>query len=199
LIRPKLLLFPASLRAASHQRRLADHFAQALCETCEIDVLAAGEADLPIFNQDLEAEPGVLERAAAAHRRFAAAEGLVVATPEYNGHVSAYLKNTVDWVSRLPRIDPAAADAFRGKPVLLASASTGWSGGLLGLRDARTLFAYLGCLVSAEQICVSDADHWAAQESFVFEPAFAGYIDRVLEGFVGLVRAQTAHAALAAS
>lgn len=145
-----------------------------------------------MFNQDLEAQPGVLDSVAAVHRRIAAAQGLIVVSPEYNGHVPAYLKNTVDWVSRLPRTDAGCRDAFRGLPVLLASASTGWSGGLLGLQDARTIFSYLGCLVSPQQICVSDADHWAASGRFLFEPAFAGYVAGVLSDFVGLVRSQAA-------
>jgi NAD(P)H-dependent FMN reductase len=194
LVRPRILLFPASLRRGSHQRRLADPFAEALSETCEIDLLAAGEADLPIFNLDLETE--LLDKVVAVHARFAAAQGLIVVSPEYNGHVPAYLKNTVDWVSRAPRIESACADAFRGKPALLASASTGWSGGLLGLQDARTIFSYLGCLVSPEQICVSDADHWGASGAFLFEPAFAAWIAQVLAGFVALVRSQAAPAAL---
>jgi chromate reductase len=103
--------------------------------------------------------------------------------------VSPYLKNTVDWVSRLARIDAryAADSPFRGKPLLLASASTGWTGGILGLQDARTIFSYLGCLVSAEQICVSDADRWAAEGQFRFETAFAEYIERALATFLSLV------------
>src|ERR1700680_1031832 len=68
----------------------------------------------------------------------------------------------------------------RDKPLLLASASTGWTGGILGLQDARTIFSYRGCLVSAEQICVADANRWAAEGQFRFETAFAEYIEGVL-------------------
>ena len=125
----------------------------------------------------------------AVHARFRAADGIIVASPEYNGHVSPYLKNTVDLGVADERIDARYVDAspFRGKPLLLASASTGWSGGVLGLRDARSLFAYLGCLVSADQICVSDAAQWAADGGFRFDPGFAAYIDHALADFVALV------------
>lgn len=188
LPRPRVLLFPASLRRDSHQRRLAAHFAARLAGACDIDMLAAGEVDLPLFNQDLESVPAVLEEVEGLHRRFQAADGLIVVSPEYNGHVSPYLKNTVDWVSRLPRIDPryAAANPFRGKPLLLASASTGWTGGLLGLKDARSVFAYLGALVVSDQICVSDAGQWVDGEGFRFDPAFADHIDGVLRAFCAL-------------
>jgi chromate reductase len=186
---PRLLLFPASLRRQSHQRRLIGYIADLIGGACHIDIVEAGEVDLPIFNQDLEGSAAVLDRIIALHQRFDAADGIIVASPEYNGHVSSYLKNTVDWVSRLTRIDPRyAADApFRGKPLLLASASTGWTGGVLGLQDARTIFSYLGCLVSAEQICVSDAERWVAEGQFRFETVFAEYIERVLGTFLSLV------------
>lgn len=186
---PRLLLFPASLRKASHQRRLVEYLAKSLVGSCHIDVLGPGDVDLPLYNQDLEADPSIVARVIAVHARFAAADGLIVASPEYNGHVSPYLKNTVDWISRLPRIDArfAAASAFRGKPVMLTCASTGWSGGVLGLQDARTIFSYLGCVVSPEQVCVSDADHWCASGAYVFEPPFADFIETALGGFVSLV------------
>ncbi len=186
--RPRILLFPGSLRRDSHQRRLIGHFLPLIEGRCQPDILEAGEATLPLFDQDLEQEPNVIADVEAVHRRFAAADGFIVASPEYNGHVSPYLKNTVDWVSRLARIDPRFSDSrpFRGKPLLLASASTGWTGGLLGLRDARTLFGYLGCLVHAEQICVSDAAHWSSEGPFRFESGFADYITATLAAFCGL-------------
>ncbi len=145
--------------------------------------------DLPLFDQDLEQAGPSRDRVIALHERFEAADGLIVASPEYNASVSPYLKNTIDWISRLAHVDARFADsrAFLHKPLLLASASTGWSGGTLGLQSARTIFAYLGCLVNAEQICVSYADHWAMAGQFGFDPAFAAYIERTLQTFVSLV------------
>jgi len=183
--RPHLLLFPASLRRQSHQRRLIEHFVSVIGGACHTDVLAPEAVDLPLFNQDLEADPGVVGQVMALHERWRRADGFIVSSPEYNGHAPPFLKNTVDWISRLARIDAryAAVNPFGGKPLLLASASTGWTGGILGLRDARTIFAYLGCLVSAEEICVASADHWAAEGRFRFEPAFAAHIEGALTTF----------------
>lgn len=185
----RLLFFPASLRRQSYQRGLLDHFAATLASLCEIDMLDPEEVNLPLFNQDLEQSPSVVSRVIALQARFRVADGIVVASPEYNGHISPYLKNTLDWISRLPRIDPsyASGDPFRGKPVLLACASTGWSGGLLGLQSARSVFSYLGCMVTADQICVSDAEQWVVNDRFRFEEAFAEHIRNTLASFLGLV------------
>jgi len=181
-----IVLFPASLRQESHQLRLARHLSAVIAPHCRTDIVLPGDVALPLYNPDIEAEPQWRSRVEALHERFAAADGVVVLTPEHNGQVSAYLKNTVDWLSRLPRLDDrfAGAGAFKDMPILLAGATTGWSGTLLALRDARALFAYVGGFVCAEQICVSDADQWQYGDSYVFEDAFAGHIAGVAERFV---------------
>jgi chromate reductase len=186
---PRLLLFPASLRRQSHQRRLLRYLEPVIGAGCDIDILEPTEVRLPLFDQDLEQSDAVRSEVIGLHDRFSAADGLIVASPEYNGHVSAYLKNTLDWVSRLSRIDPRYAEStpFQGRPVLLASASTGWTGGLLGLQNARSMFSYLGCLVVADQICVSDAEQWITGNDYQFEDRFAEHIRNVLTRFVALV------------
>ncbi len=188
---PRLLLFPASLRRASHQRRLIAWLSEALAAGAlpagwGIDILAPEEVALPLYNQDLEGDDDLRARLAPLHRRFAAACGFVIATPEYNGHVPPLLKNTVDWLSRWPAIAGAAANPFHGRPLLLASASTGWTGGVLGLRDARSVFSYLGCLVSPAQICVCDAENWLEDNRFHFDPGFDAWIRGHLADFTSL-------------
>jgi chromate reductase, NAD(P)H dehydrogenase (quinone) len=187
--RPRLLLFPASLRRQSHQRRLLRYFEPVIGVGCDIDMLEPADVRLPLFDQDLEQSDAVRAEVIGLHERFSAADGLIVASPEYNGHVSVYLKNTVDWVSRLSRIEARYAESnpFQGRPVLLASASTGWTGGILGLQNARSILSYLGCLVAADQICVSDAEQWVTGNDYQFEDRLAEHIRNVLARFVALV------------
>ena len=185
-----ILLFPASLRAHSYNRLLIDYLAGFLGEECSIDMLAPDQVTLPLFNQDLENSEDVVAQAAGVYQRFAKADGLIVASPEYNGHVSPYLKNTLDWVSRMPRIRSRefTANPFLNKPLLLASASTGWTGGLLGLQDARSVFGYLGCLAMQNQLCVSNAASVFSGEQINFDPNYANYIKNSVEQFQSLVR-----------
>lgn len=185
-----ILLFPASLRAHSYNRLLVDYLVGFLGKECNIDMLSPGEFTLPLFNQDMESSEDVVAQVARVYQRFAKADGLIVASPEYNGHVSPYLKNTLDWVSRMPRIRSRdyAANPFLNKPLLLASASTGWTGGLLGLQDARSLFGYLGCLVMQNQLCVSNAADVFSGENINFDPNYANYLKNSVEQFQALVR-----------
>ena len=187
--RLRVLLFPASLRKDSHQLRLIDYLARSLSHHYELDRLLPGEFDLPLFNQDLESREEIRRAMITIHDRFHRADAIIIASPEYNGSIAPYLKNTLDWVSRLPRVDPqyATINPFWGKPALLCSVTTGWSGGILGLQVGRSLLAYLGYLVMSEQISISDAGHWIRGETFEFEPSFAASIDRILLRFGELV------------
>jgi NAD(P)H-dependent FMN reductase len=185
----RILVFPGSLRRESHNRKLADYLCERLPSATNIDLLTADEVDLPLYDQDLESNEHLVSRTQTVYERFALADGLIVVSPEFNGHVSSYLKNTVDWVSRIPRIsaEHATGNAFRHKPLLLCSASTGWSGGLLGLQSARTLFGYLGYLVLPEQICLSDVETLICGETFFLSAQFDEYILNTLQQFVDIV------------
>lgn len=185
-----ILLFPASLRAHSCNRQLVDYLSGFLGADCHSDILSPGEFTLPLFNQDMESRAEVIDEVASVYRRIDQADGLIVASPEYNGHVSPYLKNTLDWVSRLPRIRGGefSANPFLHKPVLLASASSGWTGGLLGLQDARSIFSYLGCLPLPGQLCVSNAEQVFAAGAVNFDPNYVNHIKSTVEQFLALVR-----------
>ena len=76
----------------------------------------------PIYDADLQAEgfPAVVEEAAAAIR---GADGVIIASPEYNYSIPGGLKNAIDWLSRLK------AQPFAGKPVAIQSVSGGTLGG----------------------------------------------------------------------
>ncbi len=173
----RLLLVSGSLRRDSYNSRLLNHLAQGLKSHCSIEILDPAQANLPLFDQDLEGDANVIERVAALHRRFETAHGLVVATPEYNGMPTPYLKNVFDWVSRLPHVDSRFANPFRDRPLLLCSASTGWSGGAVAIPHARALFGYLGCLVIGDAVCVPYAEQAWADGAYRFDPFFEAQID----------------------
>lgn len=126
--------------------------------------------DLPLFDQDREREPAILRRVLALHQRVARADALVVACPEYNGQPTPYLKNLVDWISRLPHVVPGAANAFQGRPALLASATTGHAGGALVLPVAQALFRYVGCQVLADTVSVPYAHEILTGDGPVDDP-----------------------------
>lgn len=75
-------------------------------------------ADIPFYNDDVRAagEPAAVT---ALKAKIAAADAVLIATPEYNFSIPGVLKNTLDWMSRPP------APPFDGKPVAILGASPG--------------------------------------------------------------------------
>jgi chromate reductase, NAD(P)H dehydrogenase (quinone) len=172
-----LLLVPGSQRRESFNARLLRDIAARLVGRCTVDTLEPHEVDLPLFNQDLETDSSVVARVLQSYRRFEASHGIIVASPEYNGQPTPYLKNLIDWVSRLPHVDDQFENPFLDRPLLLCSASTGWSGGAAGMPHARALFAYVGCVLMGDSISVPHAAEAWTGNSFAFDPFFDAEID----------------------
>jgi chromate reductase len=93
-------------------------------------------AELPIYDADVEAT-GVPDKVAALGAAIAAADGLIIVTPEYNYSIPGGLKNAIDWVSRLP------SKPLAGKPVLIQSASPGIFGGARAQYHLRQVLVFV--------------------------------------------------------
>lgn len=130
-----------SLRAGSYNHLLLRHAAATAPERLHVDIVP-DLIDLPLFNEDLEVD-GFPEPVAALHERIRAADGILLATPEYNFGVPGTVKNFVDWASRPPRRSP-----LTGKPIALMGASVGRTGGTVQCQgQLRISFAVLGAHV----------------------------------------------------
>ncbi|MBF6296910.1 NAD(P)H-dependent oxidoreductase [Nocardia amamiensis] len=113
----RILALVGSLRAASVNRQLAEAAAQTAPEGVEV-TLYEGLADIPFYNEDIDVPGSVPAAAQALRDAVADADGLLLVTPEYNGTLSAVLKNAIDWTSR-----PYGSGAITGKPTAVVSAS----------------------------------------------------------------------------
>ena len=181
----RLLLLCGSARQASFNLQLLRDLAQRLHRRCEVDLVDPAELSLPLFNEDLEHQAVVVAQVAALQRRILACDGLVVATPAYNGQLPPFLKNIVDWVSRLPHVDARFDNAFEDLPVLLCSATTGRRGAAEVIPFARALFGYVGSRVCDAVIRVPSAHEIATDRGFEFDPFFDEEIDSALEELLG--------------
>jgi chromate reductase len=101
----------------------------------EIELIEIGE--LPFYNADVEAQ-GDPPSVAAYKRSLADADGLLIATPEYNDGIPGVLTNAIDWASRLPGRAPLS-----GKPVALMGASPGRVGTARAQLHLRQLLSHV--------------------------------------------------------
>ena len=186
-----LLMVSGSQRRDSFNTRLLRHLGYSLEGHCKLDFLDPREVNLPMFDQDLELDPAVIHCIAELHQRFKASQGFIVASPEYNGQLTPYLKNIIDWVSRLAHINNCFENPFIDRPVLLCSASTGSSGGSVAIPQARALFGYVGGIVIGDTLCVPYADQAWIDDSYYFDPFFETRIDAATTRIVRLAQALT--------
>jgi NAD(P)H-dependent FMN reductase len=112
----QILVLVGSLRADSWTGQVAAAVGDLLPGDVEVHTYDSLGA-LPHYDQDVDgaAVPASVTDFRAA---VAAADALVVATPEYNGSVTGVLKNAIDWASR-----PRGSAAIDGKPVAVVSVS----------------------------------------------------------------------------
>jgi NAD(P)H-dependent FMN reductase len=83
---------------------------------------------IPLYNGDEETASGIPAAVRELGKAIADADGLLLATPEYNNSLPGPFKNAIDWLSRIEDGDQAV---FTGKPVAVVGASPGGFGTLL--------------------------------------------------------------------
>jgi chromate reductase len=93
-------------------------------------------ADLPIFNQDVF-DAGMPEPAKRLRAEIVEADGVLIASPEYNFSVTAALKNAIDWASRPPN------QSWQDKPVAIFSVTPGPLGGARVQYDLRRILGQI--------------------------------------------------------
>jgi chromate reductase, NAD(P)H dehydrogenase (quinone) len=131
----KVLGISGSLRKASLNTAVLRYCAETAPADMKITVFE-GLGDIPMYNQEI-LDAGVPESVKKLRAAVDAADGLLLACPEYNFSFSAAMKNAIDWLSRLPN------QPFMDKPIAVVSASQGPLGGARVQYDARRVLTQL--------------------------------------------------------
>jgi chromate reductase len=96
---------------------------------------------IPLYDGDLETADGLPERVTELKEAIAGADGLLLATPEYNNSIPGVFKNAIDWLSRPPADIPRI---FGRKPVAVIGASPGGFGTILSQNAWLPVLCTLG-------------------------------------------------------
>src|SRR5581483_2863856 len=137
----RILAISGSLRRGSHNASLLRAAGELLPPTDEL-VVWDGLRDVPPYDEDDDGEPAPAP-VAALRDAVAAADAVLIATPEYNHSIPGALKNALDWASR-----PLATNVFRNKPVAVIGSSTGMFGAVWAQAELRKVLAAMGARVA---------------------------------------------------
>lgn len=153
----KVLVFSGSTREDSFNRKLAKEAAAIAKQAgATITIVDLREYPMPFYDGDIEAQKGMPESAKHLRNLMKESNAMIIATPEYNGSISAVLKNAIDWASRNEQGQPSR-DAFKGKHFAIMSASPGRGGGTRALNHLRVIIQNVGGEVVDSQVSVPDA------------------------------------------
>ena len=184
----RLLVFAASLRADSLNRRLAQAARDAIEKLGgRAELASMHDFDCPSYNKDLEAN-GFPAAAMALRDRLEANHGFVIASPEYNFSMPGSLKNAIDWVSRF-RPQP-----FHARHGLLMSASPSMVGGNRGLWSLRIPFEHLGARIFPDMFSLARAHQMLDETPLLTDHQLQERFERTIEAFLDLVEADTHYA-----
>ncbi len=148
-----VLAIAGSLRSGSLNLRLIEAAADCAPPGIEVRVYR-GLAELPPFNQDLEAAAFAAGPVRELREQVASAHALLIATPEYNHSVPGVLKNAIDWLSR-----PLSGEVLAGKPVAVVGASAGrWGTRLAQAALRQALFATESLVLTGPALYLAQAN-----------------------------------------
>lgn len=157
----KLVGLCGSLRKASTNRLLMLEAVKRFGDAAFIE----GDLSLPLYDGDLEADSGIPDAVQRLADQIAAADAVIVATPEYNKGISGVLKNALDWVSR------TKGTPWANKPVALVSAAAGRVGGERAQNMARLcLTPFRPLLLTGPEVMVAaTSKQWDDQGQLINE------------------------------
>jgi len=147
MITAKILAFAGSARRDSWNRKVLAVAADGARDTgAEVTVVNLGDYPMPFYDADWHEEHGVPDAMLELRRLMMAANGLLIASPEYNTSITPLLKNTIDWLSQEANGESGRAP-FEGKVGGLMGASNGAFGTIRALPHVSAILSNLGVLM----------------------------------------------------
>jgi chromate reductase len=177
--RMTVLGIAGSLRAGSFNKALLRAAVELAPAGMTIEIFDI--APIPLYNADVEAvgfPPSVRE----FRKRIAAADALLIATPEYNYSFPGVLKNAIDWASRPPE------RPMTEKPVAIMGASDGGFGTVRGQLHLRQLFVTLNMRpIQKPEVLVSHVDEKVDASGRLTDEKTRESIEKLLAALAGWV------------
>jgi len=139
-------------------------------------------APIPLYDEDVR-QQGLPDSVQALRRGIAEADGLLIATPEYNYSIPGVLKNAIDWASRPPD------QPFNGKPIAIMGASPGRFGTARSQYHLRQVFVALnGLVLNKPEVMMAGANNLFDDDGRLTDDDTRGFVRKLVEALAELAR-----------
>jgi len=177
-----ILGVPGSIRQASMNAALLRAAVELAPPDVRFDIVDL--SSIPLFNQDLEMNPPA--PVADFKARIRAADGVLLATPEYNYSIPGVLKNAIDWASR-----PYGDNSWDEKPVAMMGASPGNLGTARCQYHLRQSFLYLNVIaVTRPEVMLGNAQNRFDANLNLIDEKSREMIRRLLDSLIALIQSR---------
>jgi chromate reductase, NAD(P)H dehydrogenase (quinone) len=175
-----VVAFAGSLRRGSYNRALVRAATEVAPPALHIMLHALDE--IPLYNEDIEAAgvpPSVMQLRDAIRK----ADGLLIASPEYNYGVPGVLKNTIDWLSR-----PPGNSSLNAKVAAVMGASPGMTGTARGQSQLRQAFVFTNTYALLQpEVVVGHAHEEFEADGRLVHQATRNFLATFLQHFLDLM------------
>jgi chromate reductase, NAD(P)H dehydrogenase (quinone) len=177
----KILAFAGSLRKGSFNKMLLKAAKEVAPAEMEIEIFDL--AGIPLFNADLEAG-GDPETVTAFKDAIRSADGILIASPEYNHGMTGVTKNAIDWASR-----PAKNAPISGKPVAILGASPGITGTARSQDQLRQSLKSINAhCMDLPEFLLFRAHEKFNEDGYLADESTRSYLEKYMNSFAGWVR-----------
>jgi len=172
-----------SLRSGSLNRKLAHAIVKLAPADFSFRFVEIG--DLPLYNQDEEAQPAVSVKRLRGD--LAAAHGFIFVTPEYNRSIPGALKNAIDHGSR-----PYGQNAWSGKPAGVLGVSPGAAGTAMAQQHLRNILSHMDVAAMGQPEAFVQAKEGMFDDAGDIAEASRAFFQKWMDHFVAWVKKQGA-------
>ena len=170
-----IVVLVGSLRKESFNRKMAKALGELAPAALKLEIVEIGQ--LPLYNQDLDADPPAAWR--EFRTRIKNADGVIFVTPEYNRSVPAVLKNAIDVGSR-----PYGQSVWDKKPAGIISVAPGAIGGFGANHHLRQSLVFLNMpAMQQPEAYVGGADKLFDASGKLINDSTRGFVTKYLDAY----------------
>ena len=172
-----------SLRKASFNSALLRAAVDVTPEGATLEI--ASIQGIPLYDGDVESSTGIPAVVQDLKDRIAAADGLLLVTPEYNSSIPGVFKNAIDWLTR-PASD--IARVFGSRPVGLIGGTPGRGGTIMAQAAWLPVLRTLGTRPwFGPRVTVSGAKRVFDESGLLVDEEVRSQLRTYMVGFVGFI------------